>query len=357
MAIDAAVKPTSLQIAAVTAPAPRDVWRKLIALDHDALPYQSPEWTDVACATGRFVDASRLYEFDDGEQFVLPLVARAGVPRWMNVSASMPPSWGIGGLVGSSPLTVGVLNAILSDLVTMGGFAVQIRPNPLHADVWRSAARGFAIPRRAHVLDLSGGFEAVWKDRFASRTRSAVRKAERNVEVEFAAGTRLVREFYALLDKSFLRWAEARHEPIALGLWRARRRDPFSRFEAMVTHMGDSCRIGLARIDGQPVASIIVLGGRNTNYSRGAMDADLIGNSYANELLQKLAIEDAARAGQRYYHMGETGNSSSLSQFKEKFGAVAYDYAEYRFEKIPLAPIDRAARTMVKRLLGVQDAK
>ena len=339
----------------VTTPAPRDVWKNLIAQDADALPYQSPEWTDSACATGQFVDVSRLYEMADGRQFVLPLLARAGLPSWLNVAGSMPPSWGIGGPIGSAPLTPPVIAAMLNDLRSAGFLAVHIRPNPLHASVWQSAPFGTVMPRRAHVLDLAGGFDAVWEQRFDGRQRRVIRKAEKIVDVEFDTTGRLLPQFYALLEKSWLRWAAAQHEPEALALWRARRRDPYARFESMAATMGDNWQIGLASIGGQPVASIIVLRGRNTNYSRGAMDVERIGNSGANDLLQKLAIEQSANAGHRYYHMGESGNSASLSQFKQKFGAVPYDYAEYRIERLPLTRVDKLARTAVKRLIGFKD--
>lgn len=346
---------SACRIASVTTPAPRDVWERLIEADPDALPYQSPEWTDSACATGRFVDASRLYETADGQQFVLPLIARAGLPTWLAIAGSMPSSWGIGGPIGSTELTGAIVAAILEDLRSAGFLAVHIRPNPLHAAAWHSAQTGIAIPRRAHVLDLEGGFDKVWEQRFTGRIRRVIRKAETMVDVEFDTTGKLLPQFYALLEKSWLRWASVQHEPKALALWRARRRDPYERFEKLAATMGANWQVGLASIDGKPVASIIVLRGRNTNYSRGAMDADLIGNSGANDLLQKLAIEQSAKAGHRYYHMGETGNSSSLSQFKEKFGAVPHDYAEYRIERLPLTAVDKLARNTVKRLIGFKD--
>lgn len=340
---------------AVTTPAPRAAWKRLIEQDADALPYQSPEWADSACATGRFVDVSRLYETEDGQQFVLPLLARAGLPNWLNVAASMPESWGIGGPLGSVPLTAPVLAAMMDDLRNAGFLAVHIRPNPLHASIWRSTPIGLAMPRRAHVLDLSEGFDAVWEQRFSGQIRRIIRKAERNVEVEFDSTGRLLPQFYALLEKSWLRWAKAQNEPKALALWRARRRDPYARFQETLAAMGENCQIGAAYLSGQLVAANIVLRGRNTNYTRGAIDVDLIGNSGANDLLQKLAIEQSAKAGHRYYHMGESGQSASLSQFKEKFGAVAYDYAEYRIERLPLTPADTLARNTVKRLIGFKD--
>ena len=54
--------------------------------------------------------------------------------------------------------------------------------------------------------------------------------------------------------------------------------------------------------------------------------------------------------------MGETGDNKNLASFKERFGAVAYDYCEYRYERVPALAIDRGTRTMVKRLIKFNDA-
>jgi hypothetical protein len=86
------------------------------------------------------------------------------------------------------------------------------------------------------------------------------------------------------------------------------------------------------------------------------MNPEVVGTSRANNLLQKLAIEEACRAGCRYYHMGETGNSKSLAQFKASFGAVPVHYHEYTFERLPLSRIDRALRRTVKSVIGFKDA-
>lgn len=80
------------------------------------------------------------------------------------------------------------------------------------------------------------------------------------------------------------------------------------------------------------------------------------GPTRANYLLQRLAIEDACAAGCRHYHMGETGESKPLAQFKTRFGAQPYSYAEYHLERVPLMAVDRTVRTAVKRLIGFRDA-
>lgn len=46
--------------------------------DPQALPEHALEWVNAICAGGGYGDATRLYEFDDGRRFVLPLVFRRG---------------------------------------------------------------------------------------------------------------------------------------------------------------------------------------------------------------------------------------------------------------------------------------
>jgi lipid II:glycine glycyltransferase (peptidoglycan interpeptide bridge formation enzyme) len=115
-------------------------------------------------------------------------------------------------------------------------------------------------------------------------------------------------------------------------------------------------RVWVARHEGRPVASILVLQDGNASYTRGAMDTAAAGKLRTNELLHWLAIGDACEAGCRHYHLGESGPSSSLARFKEKFGARPVPYSEYRFERLPLTRADAAARGLVKRALRFRDA-
>ena len=53
--------------------------------------------------------------------------------------------------------------------------------------------------------------------------------------------------------------------------------------------------------------------------------------------------------------MGETGPSDSLAQFKTRFGAQPYPYAEYHLERLPITAINRRVRGVVKRVIGFRD--
>jgi hypothetical protein len=343
----------------VTTPAPREVWQEVLKSNAQALVFQTPAWLDCICALGGYEDASCLYETHGGRRLVLPLVRRKSLPEALTTQASLPLGWGIGGLVAPGPIEAEDVAAIFADLAGRAVLRTSLRPNPLEAQVWAAARPPgvIALPRLAHVLDLDGGFERVWAKRFASETRTAVRKAERaGLVVECDTSGKLVPVFYDLFHLSLDRWARQQREPRPLARWRGRQRDPLRKFQLIAQGLGAACCLWVAWHDGRPAAAILVLQGANASYTRGVMDKELAGPTQANVLLHRLAIEEACRAGCRYYHMGESGPSASLAQFKRRFGATAYGYAEYRLERLPITSVDAHLRGLVKRLIGFKDA-
>jgi len=332
-------------------PAPRHVWLEVLESDPTAFVYQTPAGLDAICAQRNCEDASRLYEFADGRRLILPLFRRKGLPSWLTMERSPL----VGSLVAPGPLRAEELTAIFSDLASRPVLSTTIRPTALSSDVWASAKLPGAVSQRrvVHILDLEGGFDAVWEHRFHGQARRAIRKAiKAKVEVECDRAGRLVPVFYDLLKKSIDRWAAQRHEPLHLARWRARRRDPMRGLQAIADTLGDACRIWVARVAGQPAAAIMVLQGANAHYTRGAMDKDLAGPARASFLLQKLAIEDACNAGCRYYNMGETGPSEGLARFKSHFGAKAYAFSEYRLERLPISAIESRLRSLAKKIMA-----
>ena len=344
----------------VVSPVPRDVWGDLIQSDPEALPYQSPAWSDAICATGEYDDVSRLYEFAGGQQLLLPLVRRRGLPAAFAWESSLPPGWGMGGLIARQPLIPQDVGRVFADLVNRSPLHTGVRPNPRTGAVWAAAqpAGIVAIPRVAHVLDLDGGFDVVWSRRFTKSTRTRIRRAERSgLVVECDSSGKLMPVFYDLFRRSIDRWAEQQHEPRLLAHWRNEQRDSQRKIETIARVLGEACRIWAAWWRGQPVAALLLLQGTNVNDARSVMDKELAAPVCANDLLLSLAIEEACRAGCRYYHLGESGDSAGLHHFKSRFGAVPYAYAEYHIERWPITRFERRLRGLVKRLIGFRDVQ
>ena len=349
--------PASVKIANTISPAPRDAWEEVLRSDPFALETQSPAWADAMCAAGGFEDMSRLYKMADGLRLVLPLLRRSFAGGALAFEASNPPHCGVGGLLAPGGACAEEIAAMFDDLAQHRVLSQSVYPNPLLASIWAAAAPEHAtvIPRRAHLLDLEGGWEQVWSQRFQKESRKGARRAERRgVTVECGTSGRLVPEFYQLLEYEAARWTRMQHEPYWLALRRLKHRDPREKFEAIGRLLGERCRVWLARVEGRSVAAQVVIQGVNAYGFRAAMDEELA-KYRANDLLGRLAIEDACKAGCRYYYLGETGWSVSLAQFKERFGAEAYPYAEYRLERLPLSRTEREIKKVIKRVIRFKD--
>lgn len=342
--------------AAVTSPVPASDWRDVVASAPRTLPTQTRTWLECVCAVGGYEDASRLYETADGRRLVLPLVRRRLLGRTLSTEAALPSGWGPGGLVGEG----GIVHPedvylAAADLARGHALRVQLRPDPATASTWEAGMPpGVRVERHmAQTVFLDGGFDAVWRARFRPDTRSRVRRAERaGIVVQHDESGRLVPIFHDLYAKSVARWAEREGHPVALARCRAAWREPRRKLATVAAMLGADCRVYVAFAGDRPAAAIVVLLTATTAaYWRGAMDEEIAGPTYANYLLHRTAIEDAAAAGRFSYHMGESAAGSSLALFKSRFGAVEEHYATYRIERIPITPLTERTQRGVRRML------
>ena len=330
-------------------PAPRDAWRTLLSADPGSTPNQTPEWADAMRSSRPGAeDASRLYRLADGRSLLLPLMRRSPVPG-LTLHSSYPYS----DLLASGGVSASDVRVVLEDLagrhrssrtlISAGyGNAEQWETDPVPYFLTRS--------RRVHVLDLEGGFDRVWEERFHSSTRRAVRKAERStLSVERDATGRLTTTFYRLAEK----WTEEKAHAAGMPGWLAARtvsgrREAIDLFESVAALLGTACRQWVAWHEGTPVAAIISLvHGEHALYWRGYSDKTAAGPLRANNLLQKVAIEDACASGCRFYGMGQSGGVASLERFKETFGATPRSAPELLLERFPVTTL-QAVKTRAK---------
>lgn len=338
----------------VVTPVRRQDWDEIVSLSEQSLAFHRPEWMDAICRTSGFAEATRLY-VRPGRRIVVPLARRTGPRGLGGMVASLPYGWGFGGAIADGPLEDDDVAAITADLTAQGWLRLSVRPDPRFAGPWAPAfgPHVVRIPRRAHVLDLAGGFDTVWSRRFTSDCRRHVRRAERSgISVEVGHGPAALDVFADLYARSTERWArQAGSAPVRW--WMRARSERRAKFDAAAAALGDALDVWIAREGDRPVAAVVVLShGSAASYWRGAMDEAAAGRTRANYLLHRLAIEAACQAGRGAYHMGDTGTSASLAQFKTRFGAVAMDYAEFRAERLPLTQGTRVARRAVEGVVG-----
>jgi Acetyltransferase (GNAT) domain len=336
----------SVARAEVISPAPRQEWARVLAADPGAMPHQTPEWSAaIAAATGA-VDASRLYVLDDGRRLLVPLLRRSPLPG-LAIDDGLPPRWGYGDLLATGGVRPCDVRLVLTDLMRRrGALRTRLAVNYGNLDQWReSDVPGVSCrPGVVHVLDLEGGFGRIWERRFSKTVRTAVRKAEKSgVTVQRSTKGELTSLFYDV----YRGWAadRARHSgmPLRLATAVAERREPLRVFEAVAAELGAECRQWVAWHAGEPIAvAITLVHGNHAASWRGYGRKDVAGPLRANNLLDRVAIEDACAAGCRTFSFGSSGGVPGLERYKESFGATRRATLEYRIERLPLARLEQA---------------
>ncbi len=335
-------------------PANAHDWHEATTADRLALPEQSPEWISAIVESQGSRDVSRAYHFDNGASVVLPMV-RTGLAGTGSVW-SPPPAWGIGGIVGPD-IDAGMVAQVVADLRSIRAPRVTVRIDVRHHALWQAAMLpgDLQISRRSHVIQLHDD-PATHLAGMSRRTRKKIRECEVDgLRVEEDRTGALLDTHYELFLKSVARWSEKQHEPLALAMFRARRRDPLHKLRAMQRALGEKLLTLVAYVDDQPAASAIVLLGKTARYTRGAMDIELASPANATYGLQWRSIQAAYEYGSTRYHMGESGGSAGIAEFKERFGATRFDHHEYRFERLPITRSTDLARGAVKRVIGFTD--
>ena len=349
-----------LRLTAVGQPA-RQAWSQIAENHPDLAVCHLPEWMDWRLAgAGPFTDATRLYEAPDGRRLVLPLARRRLLPGRLSLYDSWPPYWegarDSGGLIGEHGIvTPDDVRDVISDLTRLPALRTRVFPSTADAPVWAAAAPPDVArtPMQAYVVDLSGGFETVWSQRFSKKARYKSRKAERDgIVVEKDTTGRLLPVFGELYERSVRAWSQDYFLPAPIARQVIDRRHPHRKLEIVARRLGSRCQIWIARRDGEPVSGIVVFShGAAATYWKGATDKALVGASGATDLLHRRAIEDACLAGRSRYDLGVSG-LASLTSFKMSIGATCEDYLGYRFERLPLTDVQEALRVGLKRTGG-----
>ena len=314
-----------------------DEWTQLLAqIEGD---YALSQTFEFGAAFGRaypeYAHEPQIAEFADGARVLIPLIRVQS--RLFRVYEAMPLS--LQGMpIGDSRQHVSAaLNAINADVLSVSGGALG----------YSGADACFNIPDmnctigETHILDLSVGFDAIWKDNFGTKVRNQCRAAlKRGVETFEATTPAEFDEYYEIYVENCARWGyETPPYPRALfrelaGLRRQ--------------NNAPGVQLQLARVEGQTVAGVLLFHGRRSVlYWSGGMRREFSSLSPNNALLE-VVIRQACENGQHIFDFGASGPLHSVRKFKESFGAHPVDFANFSRQSTRYALAQRA-RASLKR--------
>jgi CelD/BcsL family acetyltransferase involved in cellulose biosynthesis len=187
-------------------------------------------------------------------------------------------------------------------------------------DFWnRAGGPSGRVERYAtRIVDLTAGFESVWRNGFEKSKRRQVRKAEREglTVVESADGSD-IDAYYAIYNERIDEWAESFRYPKKL-------------FEVLVGNGRRHARLFLVKQDDA------VLGGHLNFYFKdtviawnGVTRRDSRGQQ-ASTLLYSRLIQHACEHGFKRYNLGSSLGKRSLERYKASLGGAPHPYAHHR---------------------------
>ena len=223
-----------------------------------------------------------------------------------------------GGPVGDPSACAELLRAYRAQLSTPNVVSVGCIDygNTLDASEWN------VTELSTHVVDISGGFDQVWRERFDKPRRRRARRAEEHgVTVRRGSGREDVARFMDVYRERLDDWKTGRGHPESL-------------FYALVEDGGEHVRLYVAEHEGA------VVGGHLNFYYKEAviawygMTSARAGESQAGTLLYMVCMRDACDAGYRTYNLGASLGKDSLVEYKESLGGVAHTYRMLRRQRL-----------------------
>lgn len=173
-----------------------------------------------------------------------------------------------------------------------------------------------------HVVDISGGFDTVWRDRFDKPRRRRARRAEEHgVTVRQGNGRQDVNRFLGVYRERLDDWKSGSGHPEAL-------------FHALVEGGGERVRLYLAEHEGA------VIGGHLNFYYKEdviawyGMTSTRAGDTQAGTLLYVTCMRDACERGFRAYNLGASLGKRSLIEYKQSLGGVPRRYRMLRRRRL-----------------------
>jgi hypothetical protein len=197
---------------------------------------------------------------------------------------------------------------------------------------------GVIEPAVTQLVDLSAGFDAVWRERFDKPRRRRVRRAEeQGVTVRRAQNQDDVRRFVAVYRERLRDWESGDGHPERL-------------FFDLFRRAGDGrVRLFVAEHDGMVVGGHLNLYHRRDVIAWYGMASHRGDELNAGTLLYARCMRDACDAGFERYNLGASLGKQSLVAYKASLGGVEYHYRIVRNR--------RAAARVVAALRNVRGGK
>ena len=282
--------------------ATHEEWDEMVRSAETAIYFQTREWFEIWEEYGSFENDTRLILFDDGKKVLLPLARMNLLKGFVKVHFMAPK--GMGGFLTNDALDADEKRALFDVLKKVGMAYCVVNPY----DTLTNQFDGFTAQDFTQVLDLSDGFESIFK-KWSIGHSSAVKKGIREgVTVELASTEDDWKSFF----KVYLAFL-ARLDKNATNNYR------WELFEIMFRKKSPHIKLWLAKYRGQVISG--ALNFYHNKHVAGWHGATLqeFYKLNAFHVLQYYIIQDACEKGFLLYDFLPSNGREGVIHFKNGF--------------------------------------
>ncbi len=304
-------------------------WLEILkALDQgsDAKGYsftQTPDFSSIICKhIKNYEQSHRLFVFNNGAEILLPLIKikhfsikMGKVSKDFAYNLVSLPLGAYGGFISASNISDEQISEINDYLISINTMGILIINHP-QSDILLT--KGFREEEyKTLVIPLDCTYDDIWKNRFRSKLRAEIRRAQKDgVVVRETKDEKLVENYLRLSEESMKKWAKRSRLPISLV------RD--------LIHNQDS-KLWIATIDGQMIAGVLILCSKSEMlYYQSVMDrkySRYYPTKYIFEFVIKYGIENDFRV----LNLGSSSGKKSIEHFKMSFNPDEVTYKMQRY--------------------------
>lgn len=298
----------------IITPVSPEKWDDIVKNTPGGTFFHTYTWAKILSESYGYEIATKLFIFSDGTNVLFPLMrtfTKLGIFRQFE---SMPFST-YGG-----PLPADIGDEKLAQILAPFGTrdSLTMIPSPLFS---RKHWTGLDHAEfSTHILPLGNGFDTIWNVKFSGKVRNQCRKAEKE-GYQISVDNSL--EAFRWFGNTYQKGAVARGEITY----------SFTLYEAMSKNAGERIKLWCAKKDEKLVGCLPALyGPRDVFYWSVAIDPEHI-KFNLNNLLLKVAIEDACNRGYEYFNFGASFSDGreleSVAKYKASFGTDRIEYSIY----------------------------
>lgn len=293
-------------------------WLEILDRKKEYSFFQTPDFSSIICKhIKNYEEAHKLFIFDEGTEVLLPLIkikhlsVRLGKhSREVAYNLVSLPLGAYGGLISANPISDEQLKEISNYLISINTMGILIINYPASNILLSNI---FKIDEnKTLVIPLNCTYEDIWNNRFDSKIRAEIRKAQKEgVVVKEIKDDEIVKKYLLLSDKSMGNWAKKDRLPID-----------------MIRNLiyNQNSRLWVAMIKDELVAGVLMLCSPNEMYYyQSAMNKNY-SKFYPTKYIFEFVMKYGIANGYKMLNLGGSGGIRNVEHFKMSFNPETVTY-------------------------------